>query len=44
MAMRYAFDKRQNPGVSTDSLVSLAKVVLENNVFAFDGKDGIGKN
>ena len=37
-AMRCALDSRRNPGVSTSSLVNLAKVVLENNVFEFDGK------
>ena len=36
--MRHALNSRQNPGVSTGSLVNLARVVLENNVFEFDGK------
>ncbi len=36
--MRYALDSKRNPGVSTGSLVNLSKVVLENNVFEFDGQ------
>ena len=36
--MRHALNSRQNPGVSTGSLVNLARVVLENNFFEFDGK------
>ena len=31
-------DTRQNPSISTKSLVSLDKLVLENNVFEFYGK------
>ena len=37
-AMRHALSSRQNPGVSTGSLVNLARVVLGSNVFGFDGK------
>ena len=35
-AMRHALNSRQNPGVSTGSLVNLVRFVLENNVFEFD--------
>ena len=37
-AMRKALDTRQNPSISTESLVSLGKLVLDSNVFEFDGK------
>ena len=36
--MRQALDTRRNSGISTDTLVSLGKLVLENNVFEFDAK------
>ena len=37
-AMRKALDTRQNPSISTKSLVSLGKLVLDSNVFEFNGK------
>ena len=37
-AMRKALDTRQNPSISTESLVGLGKLVLDSNVFEFDGK------
>ena len=37
-AMRKAQNTRQNPSISTESLVNLGKLALENNVFEFDGK------
>ena len=37
-AMRRALNSRQDPSISTGSLVNLGKVVLENNVFEFGGR------
>ena len=37
-AMHKALDTRQNPSISTESLVSLGKVVLDSNFFEFDGR------
>ena len=37
-AIRKALNTRQNPSISTESLVGLGKLVLENNVFEFNGK------
>ena len=37
-AMRKALDTRQNPSISTESIVSLGKLVLDSNVFEFEGK------
>ena len=37
-AMRKALDTRQNPSISTESLGSLGKLVLDSNVFEFEGK------
>ena len=37
-AMHKALDTRQNPSVSTESIVSLGKLVLNNNFFEFDGR------
>ena len=37
-AMRKALEPRQNPSISTDSLVSLRKLVLDSYVFEFDDK------
>ena len=37
-AMCKALDTRQNPSISTESLVSLGKLVLDSNVFEFNGK------
>ena len=37
-AMRRALSSRQDPSISTGSLVNLGKVVLENNVFEFGGR------
>ena len=34
-AVREALDRRENPGVATDTLVGLASLVLENNYFEF---------
>ena len=36
--MRHALGSGQNPVVCTGLLVNLVKIVLENNVFKFDGK------
>ena len=36
-ALRYALDGREDKSVSTDSLLELAKCVLENNVFEHNG-------
>ena len=36
--MDKALNTRKNPSISTESLVSLAKPVLENGVLEFDGK------
>ena len=36
--MRNALNTRQNPSISTESLVCLGKLVLENNVFEFHGE------
>ena len=33
-----ALDTRQNPSICTESLVSLGKLVLDSNVFEFNGK------
>ena len=37
-AIRQSLDTRRNPDISIDSSVWLGKLVLENNVFEFDGK------
>ena len=37
-AMRKALGIRQNPSISTESLVSLGKLILDSNVFEFNGK------
>ena len=37
-AVREALDRRENPGVATDTLVGLASLVLENNYFEFNGR------
>ena len=37
-AMQQALDTRRYPGIFTYFLVSLGKLVLENNVFEFDWK------
>ena len=37
-AMRKALDTRQNPSISTKSLGSLEKLILDSNVFEFNGK------
>ena len=37
-AIRKALNTRQNSSISTESLVGLGKLVLENNVFEFNGK------
>ena len=37
-AIRKALDTRQNPSISTKPLVSLGKLVLDSNVFEFNGK------
>ena len=37
-AMRKALDTRQNPSCSTESIVSLGKVVSDDNVFELDGR------
>ena len=37
-AISKALNSRQSPSISTESLVSLGKLVLENNVFEFDCK------
>ena len=34
--IREALDRRENPGVATDTLVELASLVLENNYFEFN--------
>ena len=34
-AIREALDRRENPGVATDTLVGLASLVLKNNYFEF---------
>ena len=36
--MRKALDTRQNPSFSIESLVSLEKLVLDSDVFEFNGK------
>ena len=37
-AIREALDRRENPGVATDTLVGLASLVLENNYFEFNDR------
>ena len=37
-AVREALDRRENPGVPTDTLVGLASLVLENNYFEFNDR------
>ena len=38
VAIREALDRRENPGVATDTLVGLASLVLENNYFEFNDR------
>ena len=37
-AVREALDRRENPGVATDTLVGLASLVLENDYFQFNDR------
>ena len=37
-AIRVALDRRDNPGVATDTLVGLASLVLDNNYFEFNDR------
>ena len=37
-AIREALDRRENPGVATDTLVGLGSLVLENNYFEFNDR------
>ena len=37
-AVREALDRRENPGVATDTLAGLASLVLENNYFEFNDR------
>ena len=37
-AIREALDRRENPGVATDTLAGLASLVLENNYFEFNDR------